>query len=69
MLAFITRSQEHIQNMPENPVYCSNFEKVTPIQQNNPDELTNMRKFNSDNSILIKQMDADHFDVEDQVSH
>ncbi|CAH8469809.1 unnamed protein product [Schistosoma curassoni] len=65
--AFITRSQEHIQNMPENPVYCSNFEKVTPIQQNNPDELTNMRKFNSDNSILIKQMDADHFDVEDQI--
>ncbi|VDP28012.1 unnamed protein product [Schistosoma curassoni] len=59
--------QEHIQNMPENPVYCSNFEKVTPIQQNNPDELTNMRKFNSDNSILIKQMDADHFDVEDQI--
>ncbi|CAH8465789.1 unnamed protein product [Schistosoma guineensis] len=53
--------------MPENPVYCSNFEKVTSIQQNNPDELTNMRKFNSDNSILIKQMDADHFDVEDQI--
>ncbi|VDO51085.1 unnamed protein product [Schistosoma margrebowiei] len=59
--------QEHIQDMPENPVYCSSFEKVTSIQQNNPDELNNMRKFNSDNSILVKQMDANHFDVEDQI--
>ncbi|XP_018648860.1 putative ets [Schistosoma mansoni] len=60
-------SQEHIQNLPENPVYCSNFEKVTSVQQNNPDESTNMRKFNSDNNALVKQMDADHFDVEDQI--
>ncbi|CAH8474855.1 unnamed protein product [Schistosoma rodhaini] len=65
--AFITCSQEHIQNLPENPVYCSNFEKVTSVQQNNPDESTNMRKFNSDNNALVKQMDTDHFDVEDQI--